>query len=63
MVILGHTHTILPLHLTMFGCSNSFNNDISLMAVEGTPSHSLRGTQVMKQQRALKTLTYQVLSF
>ena len=34
-------------YLTMLGCSSSFSNDISLMAVEGTPSHSLSVTQVV----------------
>ena len=37
------TITVYYTHPTMLGWLSSFSNEISLMAVEGTPSHSLRG--------------------
>ena len=35
------TSSTVDSYLTMLGCPSSFRRDISLMAVDGTPSHSL----------------------
>lgn len=36
-----NNQSLLFTYQTIFGCSNSFNSDISLIAVDGTPSSSL----------------------
>ena len=57
-------HTTCSNYLTMFGCSSSFSNDISLIAVDGTPSHSLHTCKrrVLHRNTGNSQLTHPILS-